>query len=126
MPITWGHDLSGQLKTTPNIGGMGVHNSLAGCADHALTRVRWVNPWAWSLSTYPVTHPRCQSIGALLRAGATSRTVARPTTTADKGEHGSMELRHGNYKLAENYCESYHLPLAPRPEYLLLSIRTTT
>ena len=35
----WGYDLSGQLKTTPNIGGMGVHE-VAGfnCADHALPK----------------------------------------------------------------------------------------
>ena len=34
--IQGGYDLSGQLKTTPNIGGMGIHE-VAGfdCADHA-------------------------------------------------------------------------------------------
>ena len=37
----WGYDLSGQLKTTPNIGGMGVHEVEGfSCSDHGLKEVR--------------------------------------------------------------------------------------
>jgi choline monooxygenase len=111
----WGYDLSGQLKTTPNIGGMGVHE-VAGfdCADHALTGVRCDESMGVvfiNLSGDAAALP--EHLEPLLSRW---RELAGPEfdqqLIADAGEFGSMELvLNSNYKLAvENYCESYHLP----------------
>ena len=111
----WGYDLSGQLKTTPNIGGMGVHE-VAGfdCADHALTGVRCDESMGVVFINLSGDAPALsEHLDPLLSRW---RDLAGPAfdqqLTADAGEHGSMELvLNGNYKLAvENYCESYHLP----------------
>ena len=111
----WGYDLSGQLKTTPNIGGMGVHE-VAGfdCADHALTSVRCDESMGVVfINLSGDAHALSKHLEPLLSRW---RELAGPTfdqqLIADTGEHGSMELvLNGNYKLAvENYCESYHLP----------------
>jgi len=111
----WGYDLSGQLITTPNIGGMGVHK-VAGfdCADHALTAVRCDESMG-------VVFINLSGDAAVLSEHLEPllsrwRKLAGPKfdeqLTADTGEHGSIELvLNSNYKLAvENYCESYHLP----------------
>ena len=111
----WGYDLSGQLKTTPNIGGMGVHE-VAGfdCADHALTGVRCGESMGVVFINLSGDAPALsEHLDPLLSRW---RDLAGPSfdqqLTADTGEHGSMELvLNSNYKLAvENYCESYHLP----------------
>jgi len=111
----WGYDLSGQLKTTPNIGGMGVHE-VAGfdCADHALTSVRCDESMGVVFINLSGDAPALsEHLEPLLSRW---RDLAGPAfdqqLTADTGEHGSMELvLNSNYKLAvENYCESYHLP----------------
>jgi choline monooxygenase len=111
----WGYDLSGQLKTTPNIGGMGVHE-VAGfdCADHALTSVRCDESMGVVFINLSGDAPALsEHLEPLLSRW---RDLAGPSFTqqliADAGEHGSMELvLNSNYKLAvENYCESYHLP----------------
>ena len=111
----WGYDLSGQLKTTPNIGGMGVHE-VAGfdCADHALTGVRCDESMGVVFINLSGDAPALsEHLDPLLSRW---RDLAGPAfdeqLTADTGEHGSMELvLNSNYKLAvENYCESYHLP----------------
>ena len=111
----WGYDLSGQLKTTPNIGGMGVHE-VAGfdCADHALTSVRCDESMGVVFINLSGDAPALS--GYLEPLLSRWRDLAGATfdqqLTADTGEHGSMELvLNSNYKLAvENYCESYHLP----------------
>ena len=111
----WGYDLSGQLKTTPNIGGMGVHE-VAGfdCADHALTGVRCGESMGVVFINLSGDAPALsEHLDPLLSRW---RDLAGPSfdqqLTADVGKHGSMELvLNSNYKLAvENYCESYHLP----------------
>ena len=111
----WGYDLSGQLKTTPNIGGMGVHE-VAGfnCTDHALTRVRCDESMGVVFINLSGAAPTLsEHLEPLL---ARWRDLAGPKFDqqlfADTTEHGSMELvLNSNYKLAvENYCESYHLP----------------
>ena len=111
----WGYDLSGQLKATPNIGGMGVHE-VAGfdCADHALTRVRCDESMGVVYINLSGDAPALsEHLEPLLSRW---RDLAGPSfdqqLTADRSEHGSMELvLNSNYKLAvENYCESYHLP----------------
>ena len=111
----WGYDLSGQLKTTPNIGGMGVHE-VAGfdCADHALTGVRCDESMGVVFINLSGDAPALPAhLEPLLSRW---RELAGPEfdqqLIADAGEFGSMELvLKSNYKLAvENYCESYHLP----------------
>jgi choline monooxygenase len=111
----WGYDLSGQLKTTPNIGGMGVHE-VAGfdCADHALTGVRCDESMGVVFINLSGDAP---SLPAHLEPLLSRwRELAGPEfdqqLIADASEFGSMELvLNSNYKLAvENYCESYHLP----------------
>ena len=111
----WGYELSGQLKTTPNVGGMGVHE-VAGfdCADHALTGVRCGESMGVVFINLSGDAPALsEHLEPLLSRW---RDLAGPTfdqqLIADTGEHGSMELvLNSNYKLAvENYCESYHLP----------------
>jgi choline monooxygenase len=111
----WGYDLSGQLKTTPNIGGMGVHE-VAGfdCADHTLTGVRCDESMGVvfiNLSgTAPTLSEHLEPLLSRWRDLAGSKFDQQ--LFADTTEHGSMELvLNSNYKLAvENYCESYHLP----------------
>ena len=111
----WGYDLSGQLKTTPNIGGMGTHE-VAGfdCADHALTGVRCDESMGVVFINLSGDAPALsEHLEPLLSRW---RDLAGPSfdqqLIADTSEHGSMELvLNSNYKLAvENYCESYHLP----------------
>ena len=111
----WGYDLSGQLKTTPNIGGMGLHE-VAGfdCADHALTEVRCDESMGVVFINLSGDQPALsEHLEPLLSRW---HDLAGPAfdqqLVADTSEHGSMELLlNSNYKLAvENYCESYHLP----------------
>ena len=70
-----------------------------------------MNPWTRSISIYPVTHPRCQSIWRRYWRDLAEQAFDQQLI-ADTGEHGSMELvLNSTYKLAvENYCESCHLP----------------
>lgn len=111
----WGYDLSGQLRVTPNIGGMGVHE-VAGfnCADHALSEVRCEEAMGIVFINLSGEAPSLADHLAPLvsrwRELAGDNFVQQ--LTADSGEYGSMELvLNSNYKLAvENYCESYHLP----------------
>lgn len=111
----WGYDLSGQLRATPNIGGMGVHE-VAGfnCADHALSAVRCEESMGVVFINLSGEAPSlAEHLAPLVsrwRELAGDNFVQQ--LTADSGEYGSMELvLNSNYKLAvENYCESYHLP----------------
>ena len=111
----WGYGLSGELKATPNIGGMGVH-SIEGfdCSEHGLKEVRseelmgivFINLSGEAPALSEHLDPILTRWGALAGKDFTNRLVS------DTGPYGSMELSvESNYKLAiENYCESYHLP----------------
>lgn len=111
----WGYGLSGELKATPNIGGMGVHN-IEGfdCSQHGLKEVRseelmgivFINLSGEAPALSEHLDPILTRWGALAGKDFTNRLVS------DTGPFGSMELSvESNYKLAiENYCESYHLP----------------
>ena len=111
----WGYDLTGQLKTTPNVGGMGVH-SIAGfdCADHALFSVRAHEALGVVFINLSGDAP---DLSAHLHPLITRwRELAGPQfdkqLISDTSPFGAMELAvSANYKLAvENYCEAYHLP----------------
>jgi len=111
----WGYGLSGELKATPNIGGMGVH-SIEGfdCSEHGLKEVRseelmgivFINLSGEAPALSEHLDPILTRWGSLAGQDFTGRLVS------DTGPYGSMELSvESNYKLAiENYCESYHLP----------------
>jgi len=111
----WGYGLSGELKATPNIGGMGVH-SIEGfdCSEHGLKEVRseelmgivFINLSGEAPALSEHLDPILTRWEALAGKDFTNRLVS------DTGPYGSMELSvESNYKLAiENYCESYHLP----------------
>jgi len=111
----WGYTLNGDLKNTPNIGGMGVH-SIEGfdCSEHSLKEVRseehmgimFINLSGDAPALEEHLNPILERWGALAGSDFAQRLVG------DTGEFGSMELMvNSNYKLAiENYCESYHLP----------------
>ena len=111
----WGYTLTGDLKNTPNIGGMGVH-SIEGfvCSEHGLKEVRseecmgivFINLSGDAPALEDHLTPILERWGALAGSDFAQRLVG------DTGEFGSMELMvNSNYKLAiENYCESYHLP----------------
>ena len=111
----WGYDLIGQLRATPNIGGMGVHE-VAGfnCADHALSAVRCEESMGVVFINLSGEAPSlAEHLAPLVsRWRELAGDQFAQQLTADSGEYGSMELvLHSNYKLAvENYCESYHLP----------------
>ena len=111
----WGYDLSGQLKTTPNVGGMGVH-TIAGfdCADHALLPVRAQEALGVVFINLSGEAPDLMvHLSPLLtRWRQLAGAQFEQQLTSDTGMYGAMELvLSGNYKLAvENYCESYHLP----------------
>jgi choline monooxygenase len=111
----WGYDLKGQLKATPNIGGMGVHETAGfDCQQHGLKEVRsaeylgiiFINLSgdAPPIETHlaPITH----------RWQALAGTDFAQCLVNDPSDIGVLELTvKCNYKLAvENYCESYHLP----------------
>jgi choline monooxygenase len=111
----WGYDLSGQLKATPNIGGMGVHETAGfDCREHALKEVRSAE--YLGMIFINLSGEACP-IETLL-APITERWQALAGTdfsqhlANDPGDFGTLELTvNCNYKLAvENYCESYHLP----------------
>ena len=111
----WGYDLSGQLKTTPNIGGMGVHQVDGfDCAEHALTAVRCEESMGIVFINLSGTAPALsEHLAPLLsRWHELAGPAFDQRLSADTSESGSMELvLKANYKLAvENYCESYHLP----------------
>ncbi len=111
----WGYDLTGELKSTPNIGGMGVHEVQGfDCSQHGLREVRSEEYLGVVFINLSGTAP---PLGQHLSA-VTERWQA--LAGADFSQHlnhdaaatGSLELVvHCNYKLAvENYCEAYHLP----------------
>ena len=111
----WGYDLTGQLKTTPNIGGMGVHEVEGfDCTEHALTTVRCDEAMGVVFINLSGTaSPLSEHLAPLLaRWRDLAGTEFDQQLTADESEFGGMELvLNANYKLAvENYCESYHLP----------------
>ena len=111
----WGYDLTGQLKVTPNVGGMGVHE-IAGfnCADHALTAVRSEEALGMVfINLSGEAPPLDEHLAPLLqRWRALAGESFDRDLQADTSEFGAMTLEvKCNFKLAvENYCESYHLP----------------
>jgi len=107
-------DLSGRLKATPHIGGIGAHNADGFCrAAHGLKAVRshcWLGVLFIDLSGEA---PDFDDYAAPLTAryrpflgDALDGELASPAEDAGLVLEGEC-----NWKLAvENYCEAYHLP----------------
>ncbi len=111
---SWSYDLSGNLRSTPHIGGVDNHSAEGfDCADHGLK---------------PVAHAVWMDIIFVNLSGdaGSFEDYIAPLTerwSAFLGNNGLSHLRsssaqskltvevQSNWKLAvENYCESYHLP----------------
>ncbi len=110
----WGYDLSGQLKTTPNIGGMGVHEVEGfSCSDHGLKEARCAEFMGIVFVNLSGDAPPLQDhLQPMIdRWEALAGKQFGQCLVADTNK-GSLELTvNSNYKLAiENYCEAYHLP----------------
>ncbi len=109
----WSYSLSGNLKSTPHIGGVGLHTAPGfDNADHGLKAVRsaeFLGVLFINLSGDAAPFDRHIAPlreRALRLCGAEGLELLRPGS--DSGM--TIEMR-CNWKLAvENYCESYHLP----------------
>ena len=126
---SWTYDLSGQLKGTPHIGGVGVHklDSFA-CEKHGMKPVSsavwfdivFVNldgeaaPFAQFIA--PVVARWQPFLGdsgySRMRREALPEATGKLSVAAEAETEGAFTLNVAcNWKLAvENYCESYHLP----------------
>ncbi|MGI9316151.1 MAG: aromatic ring-hydroxylating oxygenase subunit alpha [bacterium] len=111
---SWTYSLGGELKATPHIGGVGVHQAQGfECANHGLKEIRshvWLGIVFIDLSgNVKEFEQDAQTILKRYRElmGATGEQMIRAATT-DAGLTMDLEC---NWKLAvENYLEAYHLP----------------
>ncbi len=111
---SWSYDFEGKLKTTPHIGGFGVHSAPGfDCAQHGLKAVRsavrmgilFVNLSADAEEFDSFIAPLERRWEEFIGKGGFDKTRLAPT-----GSHWDLEIN-ANWKLAvENYCEAYHLP----------------
>jgi len=110
----WGYDLGGQLKTTPNIGGMGVHEVPGfDCLDHGLKEVRCEESMGIVFINLSGDAPAlAHHLQPMLDRWQALAGPEFDQLLAADSESGHLELTvESNYKLAiENYCEAYHLP----------------
>ncbi|MDP6969765.1 MAG: SRPBCC family protein [Gammaproteobacteria bacterium] len=111
---SWTYDFNGDLKGTPHLGGVGVHQTSSfRCAEHGMKEVRsqvWFDVVFINLDgKAPAFDDFIAPVTARWQTylGADGYAQMRRETTG-----GAMQLDVAcNWKLAvENYCESYHLP----------------
>lgn len=111
---SWTYDLSGELKGTPHIGGVGQNTaegfSRAGKGLKEIRSTQWmgivfVNLSGDAMAFEDFIEPLVSRWEAFTGTGALNNLH-------DAGANGKMEFTIGaNWKLAmENYCEAYHLP----------------
>jgi choline monooxygenase len=111
---SWTYGLDGQLRGTPHIGGVGVHEADDfDRARHGLKPVRsalWLDLIFVNLSGDAI--PFEEHIAPLMKRWEGFWGEAGFELLRRVNMGGSLELRiRANWKLAvENYCESYHLP----------------
>ena len=111
---SWTYSIGGNLKATPNIGGVGVH-SVDGfeCADRGLKPIRchvWMGILFINLDGN--AEPFSQSAASFLdRANALMGTDAESVLKVAGADSRLTMSVACNWKLAiENYLEAYHLP----------------
>jgi len=111
---SWTYGLNGDLKGTPHIGGVGVHNTAGfNCEKHGMKEIR-------SQVWFDVVFVNLDGQAAEFADFIAPVTTRWQTYLGDTGlarmrreeEGGTVMLDVAcNWKLAvENYCESYHLP----------------
>ena len=111
---SWTYDLAGRLKSTPHIGGIGVHHAPGfDCAAHGLQPVRsacWFGVVFINLSgDAPPLASHIEPLAQRWRAYTGDAGLAA-LRVAPSGSQLTLTI-HANWKLAvENYCEAYHLP----------------
>ena len=111
---SWSYDQSGELKSTPNIGGAGVNTAARfSCEGKGLKEIacgQWMGIIFFNLSGDAMPfddfieplHSRWQQFTGL--------TALQKIKVAQTHSNTSIEVN-SNWKLAlENYCEAYHLP----------------
>lgn len=109
----WTYAVNGELKSTPNIGGVGIHTvAELDCKKHGLKPIKshvwlgilFINLSADAASFEQDAAPLIQRYKALM--GDSGESLLRADTTCD-----TVIDVHCNWKLAvENYLEAYHLP----------------
>jgi len=111
---SWTYDLNGNLKGTPHIGGVGVHQVEGfSCDNHGLKEVRssvWMGIIFVNLSSQAQEFE--QFIAPLVQRWQSFTGEAGFDDLHRNCDDQLMELEvKANWKLAvENYCEAYHLP----------------
>jgi len=116
---SWTYDLTGQLKGTPHIGGVGVHKAdSVVCEKHGMKEV---SSAVWFDIVFINLDGNADSFEQFIAPvvarwqpflGDTGYDRMRREGTAEGKQEGIFTLKVAcNWKLAvENYCESYHLP----------------
>lgn len=111
---SWSYDLQGELKSTPNIGGVDVHTATGfSCEGNGLKEIRseiWMGMIFINLSGNEI--PFHDFISPLVERWEvfTGPDVLNDLHVAASFSQNSFEIA-ANWKLAiENYCEAYHLP----------------
>lgn len=111
---SWSYDLTGELKSTPHIGGVG-ENSAPGfsCEGKGLREIRtaqwmgiiFINLSGDAVSFEEFINPLERRWEQFTGAGQLNKVLV-----ADTDSDMQLEVK-ANWKLAiENYCEAYHLP----------------
>ncbi|MGB5706093.1 MAG: aromatic ring-hydroxylating dioxygenase subunit alpha [Arenicellales bacterium] len=111
---SWTYSLKGELKATPHIGGVGVHQADGfQCADHGLKEIRchiWLGIIFVNLDRQAAEFEQ-DAKGVIERYRKLMGNSGEPSIRAAATDAGlTMDLE-CNWKLAvENYLEAYHLP----------------
>jgi choline monooxygenase len=111
---SWTYDLGGNLKATPNIGGVAKH-SVEGfsCENHGLKIIRSA---IWMGIIYINLSGKAEGFEQFIKPlekrweGFTGKGGVDQMVVATTGSDMNLTVK-ANWKLAvENYCEAYHLP----------------
>ncbi len=111
---SWTYNLDGELRGTPHIGGVGVHDVEGfACEDHGLKPVRstvWMGIVFINLSGDAEDFSEYIAPLAQRWAHFVGEDGLDKLQVAESGSRMTLDIK-ANWKLAvENYCESYHLP----------------
>ena len=111
---SWSYDLNGDLKSTPHIGGVGIHTADGfSCESNGLKEIRcaqWMGIIFFNLSGNAESFKKFIAPLEQRWEKFVGKDVFDNMQVAS--DHSNVELDvKSNWKLAmENYCEAYHLP----------------
>lgn len=111
---SWTYSLDGELKATPHIGGVGVHQANGfDCANHGLREIRshvWLGIIFINLSGNVAEFEQDARVVLQRYRDLMGNSGEKLTQAASSDSGLTMDLE-CNWKLAvENYLEAYHLP----------------